>query len=177
MKETKTFLQSEWEVTNLGEPNKIIGIEITQKPDSITISQQAYIELILCRENLHEMHGTQSPMDPNIKFIQNPDNYEFNHSNLFAQLLGELQYIANSTWPNITYAVDNLTSYTANLSLQHSIALKQILWYLAGTKNSGITYSKNASDTNGNILTDSVGDSVSHLQSRLNISVTATWIA
>jgi tRNA(Ser,Leu) C12 N-acetylase TAN1 len=73
MKETKTFLQSEWEVTDLEEPNKIIGIEITQKPDSITISQQAYIESILCWENLHEMHGTQSPMDPNIKFIRNPD--------------------------------------------------------------------------------------------------------
>jgi Reverse transcriptase (RNA-dependent DNA polymerase) len=48
MRETKTFLQSEWEVTNLGEPNEIIGIEITQKPDSITILQQAYIESILC---------------------------------------------------------------------------------------------------------------------------------
>jgi hypothetical protein len=152
MKETKTFLQSEWEVTELGEPNKIIGIEITQKLDSITILQQAYIESILCQENLHEMHGTQSPMDPNIKFIQNPDDNEFNHSNSFAWLLGELQYTANSTRPNITYAVNKLASYTANPSLQHSIALKWILWYLAGTKNFGITYSKNASDTNGNIF-------------------------
>jgi Reverse transcriptase (RNA-dependent DNA polymerase) len=51
MKETKTFLQSEWKVTDLGElgePNKIIGIKITQKLDSITILQQAYIESILC---------------------------------------------------------------------------------------------------------------------------------
>jgi hypothetical protein len=127
MKEKKTFLQFEWEVTDLGEPNKIIGIEITQKPDSITILQQAYIESILCQENLHEMHGTQSPMDPNIKFIWNPDDNEFNHSNSFAQLLGELQYIANYTQPDITYAVNKLALYTANPSLQHLIALKQIL--------------------------------------------------
>jgi hypothetical protein len=51
-----------------------------------------------------------------------------------------------------TYAVNKLASYTANLSLQHSIALKRILRYLAGTKNFGIIYSKNASDTNGNIF-------------------------
>jgi hypothetical protein len=84
MRKTKTFLQSEWKVTDLGEPNKITGIEITQKPDSITILQQAYIKSILCQENLHKMHGAQSPMDLNIKFMRNPDDNEFNCSNLFA---------------------------------------------------------------------------------------------
>ena len=95
--ETKSFLQSEWEVTDLGEPNKMVGIEITQNSESITISQRGYIESILRRENLHEMHGTQSPMDPNIKFERNPDDNECNCSNSFARLLGEVQYIANST--------------------------------------------------------------------------------
>jgi hypothetical protein len=152
MTETKSFLQSEWEVTDLGEPNKMVGIEITQNSESITISQRGYIESILRRENLHEMHGTQSPMDPNIKFERNPDDNESNRSNSFARLLGEVQYIANSTRPDITYAVNKLASYTANPSLQHSIALKRILRYLAGTKNFGITYSKNASNTDGNIF-------------------------
>ena len=151
MSETKTFLLSKWEITDLGELNKMVGIEIIQKLDSITISQQTYIESILHWENLHEMHGTQSPMDLNIKLVQNPDDNEFNCSNSFGWLLGELQYIANSTWPNITYAVNKMASYTANPSLQHSIALKWILWYLARTKNFSITYSKNSSDTNGNI--------------------------
>lgn len=36
--------------------------------------------------------------------------------------------------------------------MQHSIALKWILRYLAGTKNFSITYSKNASNTDGNIF-------------------------
>jgi len=34
----KTDIEREWEVTNLGEPQKIIGIEITRTPESITIS-------------------------------------------------------------------------------------------------------------------------------------------
>jgi hypothetical protein len=41
------MMESEWEVTDLGEPRKIIGIEITIDDDSITISQQKYIESFL----------------------------------------------------------------------------------------------------------------------------------
>ena len=91
MRETKTFLLSEWETTDLGELNKMTEIEITQKPDSITISQQANIESILHQENLHEMHRTQSPMDPNIKFIWNPDDNKFNCSNDFLENFNILQ--------------------------------------------------------------------------------------
>jgi tRNA(Ser,Leu) C12 N-acetylase TAN1 len=43
----KSDIKSEWEVTDLGEPTKIVGIEITRKGDSITISQVKYIEAIL----------------------------------------------------------------------------------------------------------------------------------
>jgi hypothetical protein len=63
------------------------------------------------------------------------------------KLLGELQFIANSTRPDISYAVNKLAAYTANLSLQHYGALKQILRYLAGTKTLGITYRKAQDDT------------------------------
>jgi hypothetical protein len=33
-------LHAEWEITDLGEPSKIVGIEITCIKDSITISQK-----------------------------------------------------------------------------------------------------------------------------------------
>jgi hypothetical protein len=47
MNHMKESLHTEWEVTNLGEPSKIIGIEITCTKDTISISQQKYIENIL----------------------------------------------------------------------------------------------------------------------------------
>ena len=87
-------------------------------------------------------------MDPNIKLEPNPDGNEGNRSNSFTKLLRELQFLTNSTWPDITFAVNQLAAYTANPSLQHITALKQILQYLAGTKNLGITYSKASSNPN-----------------------------
>lgn len=49
MVKMKTDIKSEWEVTDLGEPTKIVGIEITRRSDrdSITLSQVQYIETIL----------------------------------------------------------------------------------------------------------------------------------
>src|SRR6202522_4711304 len=143
-------IRSVWEVTVLGEPTKIVGIEITQTSDSITISQKMYIRTILEREGLGEINSVSTPLDPNIKLEPNPDGNEGNRSNSFARLLGELQYLANCTQPDITFAVNRLASYTANPSLQHVTAVKRILRYLAGTKDLGITYSKNSTNLSEN---------------------------
>jgi hypothetical protein len=102
MDQTKSDLRTQWEVTDLGEPTKIIGVEITHTEDSITISQKVYIESILECEGLSKINSVTTPLDSNIKLVPNPDGNEGNQSNSFARLLRELQYLANNTRPDIT---------------------------------------------------------------------------
>ena len=78
MEQTKSDLRTEWEMTDLGEPTKIIGVEITQTDDTITLSQKVYIESILEREGLSEINSVATPLDPNIKLVPNPDGNEGN---------------------------------------------------------------------------------------------------
>ena len=106
IEETKADLHTEWEITDLGEPTKIIGIEITQTKDSITISQKLYIESILECEGLSNINSVRTPMDPNIKLEPNPDGNKGNRSNSFAKLLGELPFLTNSTSPDITFSMN-----------------------------------------------------------------------
>ncbi len=136
-------LRAEWEITDLGEPSKIVGIEISRTKDSITISQKRYIELILQREGLTQANAVAMPLDPNVALEPNPDGNIGDRSNSYARLLGELQFLANATRPDIAYAVNRLASYTANPSMQHTTALKRVLRYLSGTRSYGITYSSN----------------------------------
>jgi hypothetical protein len=136
----KKDIRTEWETTDMGEPTKIVGIEITQSPEQISISQKKSIQNILQRQGLADASPVRMPLDPNVKIEQNPDGNEGDRSNSFAQLLGELQFIANVTRPDIAFAVNRLASYTANLSMQHHTALKRILRYLSGTRKYGITY-------------------------------------
>ena len=124
MKKMKEEIQSEWEVTNLGEPAKIVGIEIKRNNNSITITQENYIDTILKREGMDDANPVSMPMDLNIKIQPNPDGNKGSRSNYYAKLSGELQFLTNSTGPDIAYAVNKLAAYTANLSLQHVGALK-----------------------------------------------------
>jgi len=127
----------------LGEPSKIVSIEITCMSDAVTISQKKYIETILKNERMYDANPMAMPMDPNMRLEPNPDGNEGgNRSNSYARLLGELQFLANATRPDIAYAVNRLAAYSANPTLQHAGALKRILRYLAGTKEYGITYHK-----------------------------------
>jgi hypothetical protein len=113
----KESIESEWQATDLGEPSKIIGIEITFMLRSLRISQQKYIENLLCKEKMAEANPVGMPLDPNIKIGPNPIHNEPNWSNSYAKLLGELQYLANTTRPDISYAVNKLGSYTAIYSM------------------------------------------------------------
>jgi len=140
MNKMKLDIKAEWEVTDLGEPSKIVGIKITMSKDSIAISQRRYIESILKKEGLERANPVRMPLDPNTPLKPNPEGNEGNRSNSFIRLLGELQFIANATRPDIAYAVNRLAAYTANPSLQHVGALKRILWYLSGTRTHGIVY-------------------------------------
>jgi hypothetical protein len=106
MEQTKSDLHTEWEMTGLGEPTKIIGVEITQTDDSITLSQKVYVESILECEGLSEINSLVTPLDPNIKLVPNPNGNEGNQSNSFARLLGELQFLANSTRPDIAFTMN-----------------------------------------------------------------------
>ena len=141
-------LKSEWQMTELGEPSKIVGIEIVIGERSITISQKKYIENILLKEGLERANPVSMPLDPNAPLEPNPDGGEGDRSNSYARLLGELQFLANATRPDIAFAVNRLASYTANPSIQHISALKRILRYLAGTKSYGITYTADSDQSN-----------------------------
>jgi len=133
-------IKSEWQITDLGEPQKIVGIEITMKDHMVTIFQKKYIETILKKEGMEKLNPVSMPMDPNKTFKPNLDREEGNRSNPYARLLGELQFLSNATRPDIMFVVNKLASYTVNPSLKHISAIKRILRYLAGTKDYGITY-------------------------------------
>jgi hypothetical protein len=139
-------VSSEWEITDLGTPTKIVGIELAISPDRISISSTSYINAILARERMDGCNSVSTPLDPNVALVPNPEINEINRSNDFARLLGELQYISNATRPDITYSVNRLASYTGNPSMQHYTAIKRILRYLNGTKTYRITYKAASQD-------------------------------
>ncbi len=125
---TKANLEARWKLTDLGSDH------------SIMISQCRYLEYILQKEGMDRANPVGMLLDLKVKLEPNSDESTSDRSNSYAQLIGELQFIANATRPDITYVISRLSSYTANPIMQHVPALKHVLRYLSGTKSYGITY-------------------------------------
>ena len=100
-----TDVENEWEITDIGILTKIVSIELMITPDAISISSSSYINSILTKEGLDKSNAVSTPLNPNITLVLNPEGMDGNRSNDYAHILGELQYIANTTHPDITYAV------------------------------------------------------------------------
>jgi hypothetical protein len=89
---------------------------------------------------MENCHPVKTPLDPNIVITRNPLGEDGDHWNAFTSLIGSLQYLSTATWPDISYAINQLSTYMANPSLAHQSAAKRILHYLMGTKTKGIIY-------------------------------------
>ncbi len=137
---TKAGLEAEWELTDLGKPVKIVGIEIELGDHFVTISQRRYLENILRKEGMEKANPVGTPLDPGVTLEPNPDGNVGDWSNSYARLIGELQFLANATRPDIAFTISRLSSYTANPTMQHISVLKRVLHYLSGTRSYNITY-------------------------------------
>ena len=97
MQKIKEEIKAPWDVTDMGELKKIIGIKISHVGNTVTISQQCYLKSILKHENLTDCNPVSVPMDPKVKILPNPDGNEGSQSNYFTQILGKQQFLANAT--------------------------------------------------------------------------------
>ena len=61
----------------------------------------------------------------------------------YLSLIGALMYLANSTSPDIAFAVNLLARHSAAPTKRHWVGGKQILRYLNGTKDLSLFYQKN----------------------------------
>jgi hypothetical protein len=82
---TKVGLEAEWELTNLGEPVKIIGIEIELGDHFAMISQCRYLKNILQKEGMEKANPVGTPLDPGITLEPNPDRNVGDWSNSYAR--------------------------------------------------------------------------------------------
>jgi hypothetical protein len=142
MNNLKSELNEAFDLMDMGAPSKIVGIKISQMTDSITLSQKQYLLSVLQNEEMENVNPVSTLLDPNTKLKPNTYRVDHNVYNSYATLLSQLQYLVMATKLDITFAVNRLVMYMSNPNLSHYSALKQVLRYLTGTKDYGITYRK-----------------------------------
>jgi hypothetical protein len=135
--------KSRFKMKDLGEPKRILGLDLIEVPEGIMLCGKSMIEDLLRRTNMLNCRPVSTPMDPNQSFVPNPDKTEEESNRLsFASVIGSLLYIANSFRPDICYAVSVLSQFTSNPSEDHWRGAKRVLRYLSGTRDYGLLFKR-----------------------------------
>ena len=142
----KSQLKQRFNMKDLGPLTSCLGMEIKQDPTNgtITVSQSKYIGEILRRFGMSDKMSRSSPvpMEPGLKLFACKDAATSNYP--YREVVGSLMYLMTSTRPDISFAVGKLSRYLNSHGPDHHAAAQQVLRYLHGTPNVGLTFRKSA---------------------------------
>ncbi|KAJ4760135.1 hypothetical protein LUZ62_070510 [Rhynchospora pubera] len=129
-------LHSSFSLKDLGDLHFFLGIQITKTPTGIHLNQSKYIYDILHKANMIHAKHSPTPMSTSSS-LSKDDSTPFDNPQLFRSIIGALQY-ATLTRPDITFAVNKISQFMQNPTLNHWAAVKRILRFLCGTIRHGI---------------------------------------
>nr|GEX60086.1 zinc finger, CCHC-type [Tanacetum cinerariifolium] len=116
-------------------------IEVTQNNGDISIKQSTYENKILKEAGMIDCNETLIPMDPGTRLTKIKEGTMVNSAD-YRSLIGCLRYLLH-TRPDLSYSVGLLSRSMQEPREQHMKAIRQVLRYVQGTKDHGITYKHN----------------------------------
>jgi hypothetical protein len=124
---------------------EFLGARITKCPNTgaVTLDHTSHIrELVESYGLSYNNKGgrIKSPGIAKLRLVQNNGEPVDPHG--YQCLVGKLQYIANTTRPDITYCTNVCARFTQNPSLDHWLAAKRIVQYLGMTSDHCIRYAR-----------------------------------
>ncbi|KAL0276866.1 UNVERIFIED_CONTAM: hypothetical protein PYX00_004339 [Menopon gallinae] len=150
MNEIKELLKREFEITDLGSINTILGINIKRDSDTgnMTLTQRNYIEELIKKFGMENAKEIGTPMELNVKVSKEMspkdenEREEMKHKP-YRELIGCLVYLSKATRPDIAFAAMTLGRYCNDPGKEHWTLAKRVLRYLKATPELGIKYSRN----------------------------------
>jgi hypothetical protein len=133
-------MQSEFEMSLLGELTFFLGLQISQLDEGIFISQTKYIKEMLKKFGMEDCKPVSTPMVTSCKLRKDDESKEADQR-LYRSMIGSLLYVTASR-PNVMQAVGQVAIFQATPKETHVMAVKRIFRYLKGTTEFGLWYPK-----------------------------------
>jgi hypothetical protein len=134
-------MQSEFEMSIIGELSFFISLQITQRSEGIFISQEKYLREMLKRFQMEDSKPMSTPMVTGCKLSKDDDSHDVDQSS-YRSMIGNLLYIIASH-PDIMHVVGMVGRYQASPKHNHLLVVKIIFRYLKGTMDYGLWYPRN----------------------------------
>lgn len=141
----KEELAAEFKMKDLGALTHILGVEVMRdrRNKILTLHQSSYVRQVLERYGMQDCNPTKLPMTSHLSFtpddepMEPPDPQTISE---FRAKVGSLIYAMKQTRIDICYPLGVLAKHMSNPGPAHIKALHQLLRYLKGTQDYGLTY-------------------------------------
>jgi hypothetical protein len=139
-------LRSRFEITDLGEPSRLLGMRISRDENgSINLDQESYVDELLKRFRMQNCSPSKLPHQPGVVLTEamcpaTPADTLAMDNIPYGELIGALNWLAHSTRPDILPAVNALCRFVKNPGPQHWKAGQLVLRYLSATASFGIRF-------------------------------------
>ncbi|CAM8932620.1 unnamed protein product [Rhodiola kirilowii] len=136
-------MQSEFQMSMVGEMCYFLGLQVKQKVDGIFISQSKYARNLIKKFDLEKATHKRTPAETHVKVTKDEAGAKVDQT-LYRSMIGSLLYLTASR-PDIAHAVGVCARYQANPKESHLMNVKRFIRYVCGTADYGLWYTK---DTN-----------------------------
>ncbi|KAJ9545484.1 hypothetical protein OSB04_025191 [Centaurea solstitialis] len=137
------IMETEFEMSMMGELNFFLGIQVKQNPDGIFINQSKYIKDMLKKFSMTDCSPIKTPM-PTGNLLGPDLAGKPVDQKIYRSMIGSLLYLT-ATRPDIMFATCFCARFQATPKESHLAAVKRILRYLKGTPELGLWYPKDSS--------------------------------
>lgn len=143
------LLNSEFEMKDLGEAKKILGMEIhrDRAKGVLTVSQEGYIMKVLGNFKMEQAKAVSTPMGTHFALraateVELRDQAEAMKSVPYQSVVGSLMYSMTCTCPDMAFAVGLICRYMSKPVKEHWQAVKWLLRYLRGSFKTRLVFKK-----------------------------------
>lgn len=146
----KSMIAEQFDISDKGRLQHFLGMEIEREGDTGTIklSQTQYIKDMLEQYGMSECKSSAVPLTPNYQ-VKCIENCKKANQHEYQSIIGALTYLAITTRPDILHTVNKLAQRNTDPHVEHLVAVKNILRYLAGTANYKLTFKAGQKDVFG----------------------------
>jgi hypothetical protein len=128
--------KKKYQIKDLGDPVRLLGIEIKHDDEGDAILHQAgTVQKMLDQFGMHEAKESGLPHEPHVRL---PYATECVNGIPLRSLVGSLLYVSRATRPDICYDVMALSRHLIRHDNRHFLAGKKVLRYLKRTRHAGL---------------------------------------
>ncbi|XP_058725624.1 secreted RxLR effector protein 161-like [Vicia villosa] len=132
-------IQSEFQISLVGELTYFLRLQVKQMDDSIFISQSEYVKNIIKKFGMKNASHNRTPAPTHVK-LSNDEKSIFVDQSLYRSMIGSLLYLIVSRL-DITFVVGVCARYQVEPKTSHINQVNRIFKYINGTSDYDMLYS------------------------------------